>query len=156
MNLGLAAVFGQLGNWSSASLASVLVVGAVSYGLSIVLFIRGLRELGVMHTGALFALAPGMAAVLSWLVLREPVHPLALLALTAMTGGALLLATDVHDHAHTHGALEHAHVHEHDEHHQHEHTPAELAQVPHAHRHRHEPLTHAHPHAHDVHHRHSH
>src|SRR5205823_5650170 len=83
-----------------AAVASVLVVGAVSYGLSIVLFIRGLRELGVMHTGALFALAPGMAAVLSWLVLREPVHPLALLALTAMTGGALLLATDVHDHAH--------------------------------------------------------
>jgi drug/metabolite transporter (DMT)-like permease len=156
VNLGLAAVFGQLGNWSPASLASVLVVGAVSYGLSIVLFIRGLRELGVMHTGALFALAPGIAAVLSWLVLREPVHPLALLALAAMTGGALLLATDVHDHAHTHEALDHAHVHEHDEHHQHEHTPEELAQVPHAHRHRHEPLTHAHPHAHDVHHRHSH
>ena len=155
-NLGLAALFGQLGNWSSASVASVLVVGAVSYGLSIVLFIRGLRELGVMHTGALFALAPGIAAVLSWLVLREPVHPLALLALTAMTGGALLHATDVHDHAHTHEALEHAHVHEHDEHHQHEHTPEELAQVPHAHRHRHEPLTHAHPHTHDVHHRHSH
>jgi len=134
-NIGLAALFGQLGNWTSASLASVLVVGAMSYGLSIVLFIRGLRELGVMHTGALFALAPGIAAVL---------------ALTAMTGGALLLATDVHDHAHTHEALEHAHVHEHDEHHQHEHTPEELAQVPHAHRHRHEPLTHAHPHTHDV------
>jgi len=94
-NLGLAGWFGQLGNWSSASLASVLVVGAVSYGLSIVLFIRGLRELGVMQTGALFALAPGIAAILSWLVLREPVHPLALLALAVMTGGALLLATDI-------------------------------------------------------------
>jgi len=155
-SLGLAVLLGQLGAWTSITGVSVALVGAVSYGLSIVLFIRGLRELGVMHTGALFALAPGLAAVLSWLVLREPVHPLALLALTAMTGGALLLATDVHDHAHTHGALEHAHVHEHDEHHQHEHTPEELAQVPHSHRHRHEPLTHAHPHAHDVHHRHSH
>jgi len=155
-NLGLAALFGQFGNWNSTSLASVLVVGAASYGLSILLFIRGLRELGVMHTGALFALAPGIAAALSWLVLREPVHPLALLALGGMTGGALLLATDVHDHAHTHEALEHAHVHEHDEHHQHEHTSEELIQVPHAHRHRHEPLTHAHPHTHDAHHRHSH
>jgi drug/metabolite transporter (DMT)-like permease len=155
-NLGLAAMFGQLGSWGPGSLVSVIAVGVVSYGLSIVLFIRGLRELGVMHTGALFALAPGIAAVLSWLVLREPVHPLAFLALAAMTGGALLLATDVHEHVHTHEALEHAHVHEHDEHHQHGHTPDELAQVPHAHRHRHEPLTHAHPHTHDVHHRHPH
>ncbi len=155
-NLALAAAIGQLGGWSLRSVGAVLAVGALSYGLSIVLFIRGLRELGVMHTGALFALAPGFAALLSWLVLREPVHPLGIVALAAMTGGALLLATDVHDHVHTHEPLEHAHVHEHDEHHQHEHTPAELAQVPHAHWHRHEPLTHAHPHTHDIHHRHAH
>ena len=155
-SLILAAAVGQLGTWSLTNMATVLVVGAVSYGLSIVLFIRGLRELGVMHTGALFALAPGFAAILSWLVLREPAQPLGVLALAGMTGGALLLATDAHEHTHTHMALEHAHEHEHDEHHQHEHTPEELAQVPHAHWHRHEPVTHVHPHAHDVHHRHSH
>lgn len=155
-SLALAAAVGQLGTWSIAEMAGVLAVGAVSYGLSIVLFIRGLRELGIMHTGALFALAPGFAALLSWLVLREPIHPLGVLALGGMTGGALLLATDAHAHVHTHDALEHAHEHEHDEHHQHEHTPEELAQVPHAHWHRHEPLTHAHPHTHDTHHRHSH
>ena len=155
-NLTLAALFGQAGTWSAASLAAVAIVGAVSYGFSIVLFIRGLRELGVMHTGALFALAPGLAAVLSWAALREPVHPLALVALAAMTGGALLLATDAHEHVHTHEAMEHAHEHEHDEHHQHEHTAGQLAQVPHAHAHRHGPLTHAHPHAHDIHHRHGH
>lgn len=120
------------------------------------LFIRGLRELGVMHTGTLFALAPGFATLLSWLILREPVHGAVLLALAAMTGGALLLATDVHEHVHTHESLEHAHVHDHDEHHQHEYTPDELAQVPHAHWHRHERLTHAHPHTHDIHHRHPH
>jgi len=154
--LASAALFGQLGTWTMGSLGGVLAVGAVSYGLSIVLFIRGLRDLGVVHTGALFALAPGFAAILSWLLLREPVPPLAGLALVAMSGGALLLATDVHDHVHTHEALEHAHEHEHDAHHQHEHTPEQLAQVPHAHWHRHEPLTHAHPHAHDIHHRHSH
>ena len=155
-SLGVAALFGQLGGWSASTLANVVVVGAVSYGLSIVLFIRGLRGLGVIHTGALFALAPGFAAILSWLVLREPVPPLALLALLGMTGGAVMLATEVHEHAHTHEALEHAHVHEHDEHHQHEHTPEELTQAPHAHWHRHELLTHAHAHTHDVHHRHSH
>jgi drug/metabolite transporter (DMT)-like permease len=156
VSLGLATALGRLGSWSVTTFVSVGVMGAVSYGLSIVLFIRGLRELGVMQTGALFALAPGFAAVLSWIVLREPIHWVSLLALAGMTGGALLLATDVHEHEHTHEALEHAHEHEHDEHHQHEHTPEELAQVPHAHPHRHEPLTHRHGHNHDVHHRHPH
>jgi drug/metabolite transporter (DMT)-like permease len=154
--LGLAVAFGQLGTWSAGSLFGVLLVGAVSYGFSIILFIHGLRELGVMHTGALFALAPGFAALLSWLVLHESVHALALFALAAMSAGALLLATDVHEHVHSHAAFEHAHPHEHDEHHQHDHTPEELATVPHAHSHRHEPITHGHPHTHDVHHRHSH
>jgi drug/metabolite transporter (DMT)-like permease len=155
-SLGLAALVGQRGDWSGATIVSLGLVGAVSYGLSIVLFVRGLRELGVMHTGALFALAPGFAAVLSWIVLREPIHWVALLALAGMTGGTLLLATDVHEHEHTHAALEHAHEHEHDEHHQHDHRPEELTQVTHAHWHRHEPLTHRHAHAHDVHHRHPH
>lgn len=156
VSLGLAAATGQLGHWTVPSALSMAVVGAVSYGLSIVLFIGGLRDLGVMHTGALFALAPGFAAILSWLWLREPLPPLALLALAGMTGGALLLATDRHDHTHTHEAIEHTHEHEHDEHHQHEHRPGELELVPHIHPHRHEPLTHSHPHAHDVHHRHPH
>jgi len=157
ISLTLAFLFGQAVRWPGATTVLVVaLVGSVSYGLSIVLFIRGLRELGVVHTGALFALAPGLAAVLSWIFLHEPVHPAALLALLGMTGGALLLSTDVHEHEHTHEALEHAHEHEHDEHHQHEHRPGELEQVPHAHPHRHEPLTHAHAHTHDVHHRHSH
>lgn len=156
-SLALASIFGQLSGWPGAgSLLAVLLVGSISYGLSIVLFIRGLRELGVVHTGALFALAPGFAAALSWIVLREPVHPIGLLALVGMTSGALLLSTDVHEHEHTHEALEHVHEHEHDEHHQHDHRPEDLAQAPHTHRHRHEPVTHAHRHTHDVHHRHPH
>lgn len=154
--LALAASAGQLSGGSAGGLAALLVVGAISYGLSIVLFIRGLRELGVMHTGALFALAPGFASLLSWLVLREPVPPAAILSLLAMTGGALLLSTDRHEHTHTHEALEHAHAHEHDEHHQHAHRPEDLVAEPHAHPHRHEPVTHGHPHTHDAHHRHPH
>jgi drug/metabolite transporter (DMT)-like permease len=157
VSLTLAILVGQLGSWPGAATALVvLLVGSISYGISIVLFIRGLRELGVVHTGALFALAPGFAAALSWLFLREAVSPAGLVALLGMTSGALLLSTDVHDHAHTHEVLEHAHEHEHDEHHQHEHRPGELEQVPHAHWHRHELLTHSHAHTHDAHHRHSH
>jgi drug/metabolite transporter (DMT)-like permease len=154
--LALATALGQIGTWTPGRLVGVLLVGAVSYGLSIVLFIRGLRELGVIQTGALFALAPAFAALLSWLLLHEAVPPFALLALSGMTAGAVLLATDTHAHAHTHEAIEHTHVHEHDEHHLHEHKSGELIRVPHEHRHRHERLTHAHRHAHDVHHRHPH
>ena len=157
VSLLLALMVGQTGRWPAPStLLAVVLVGSVSYGVSIVLFIRGLRQLGVVLTGALFALAPGFAAALSWIFLHEAAAPLSLVALLGMTAGALLLSTDVHGHQHTHEAIEHAHPHEHDEHHQHEHRPGELEQVPHAHWHRHEPQTHAHPHTHDVHHRHSH
>ena len=109
---------------------------------------------GVFGRGA--ALAPGFAAVLSWWLLREPLGGWSWVALGAMTVGALMLGTDVHEHEHTHEALEHDHGHEHDEHHQHPHTSEELARVPHAHPHRHEPITHTHAHTHDVHHRHPH
>ena len=155
-SLLLAAAFGGFGDWNALRLMAAAIVGAVSFGLSIVLFVRGLRHLGVLQTGMLFALAPGFAALLSWIFLREPVVISSLFALGSMTAGALLLATDRHEHAHTHEALEHAHVHDHDEHHQHEHTPEQLAQSPHAHPHHHQPLGHTHAHVHDVHHRHRH
>jgi drug/metabolite transporter (DMT)-like permease len=157
VSLGLALLFRQTGGPLDAkSILAIVMLGSISYGFSIVLFIRGLRELGIVQTGALFASAPGFAALLSWVFLHEPMHPAALLALAGMTGGALLLSTDVHEHEHTHEATEHAHEHEHDEHHQHEHQPGQLEQVPHAHWHRHEPVSHRHSHTHDVHHRHPH
>lgn len=155
-SLSLAAAFGGFGHWNAPRLLAALAVGAVSFGLSIVLFVRGLRHLGVIQTGMLFALAPGFAAILSLVLLHETLAVWGLLALASMTAGALLLATDRHEHLHEHEALEHAHEHAHDEHHQHEHTPAQLAQAPHAHWHRHEPMTHRHPHVHDIHHRHRH
>ncbi len=151
-----AALFGQLGGWTAPRALFAILLGAVSFGASIALFVRGLRHLGVLQTGTLFALAPGMAAVLSWMTLREPIGVQGVLALGVMTAGALLLAVDRHEHLHEHPGIEHAHAHEHDEHHRHEHTPEELAQVPHAHAHRHEALAHRHPHVHDTHHRHPH
>ena len=157
VSLTLAWLLGQARHApGGVAILSLSLVGALSYGISIALFIRGLRDLGVVHTGALFALAPGFAAALSWVFLREPVGPTGVIALLGMTAGALLLSTDVHAHEHTHEALEHVHEHEHDEHHQHDHLPGELERVPHAHWHRHESLTHSHPHPHDVHHRHPH
>jgi len=155
-SLLLAAAFGGFGDWTILRVLAAIIVGALSFGVSIALFVRGLRHLGVLQTGMLFALAPGFAAILSWMFLREPVMAWGALALASMTAGALLLATDRHEHPHTHQAMEHAHEHTHDEHHQHPHTPQELAEVPHAHPHRHDRLAHTHPHVHDIHHRHGH
>ena len=121
VNLGLAGLVGQLGRWTAADAIGVALLGCLSYGLSIVLFVRGLRALGVALTGALFATAPGMAAILSWLLLREPLTALAVGALVGMTAGALLLATDVHAHVHSHGTYEHSHPHAHDMEHRHRH-----------------------------------
>lgn len=153
-SLLLATVLGEWGRWDAGRLAVAVGLGATSFGLSIVLFVRGLRRLGAVQTGALFALAPGFAAVLCWIALKEPIAPSGVLALATMTSGALLLVTDRHEHSHEHSVLEHAHEHVHDEHHQHAHTDDELVQVPHAHGHRHASLVHSHPHAHDAHHRH--
>ena len=155
-SLALAAAFGGFGAWNAPRLLTAIAVGAVSYGLSIALFVRGLRRLGVLQTGLLFALAPGFAAILSWLFLRERVAAGSILALGVMTTGALLLVFDRHEHRHEHEVLEHAHEHTHDEHHRHEHSAEHLREAPHAHSHRHEPLHHRHGHLHDVHHRHRH
>jgi hypothetical protein len=154
--IGLAAARGELAGLDAARGGAIAAVGATAYGLSLVLYIRGLRELGVALTGALFATAPGAGAILSWLALGEPPGPAGLVALALMSGGGVALALDRHAHLHVHEPLEHDHPHEHDEHHPHPHTADELAAHPHRHRHRHEPLVHVHPHAADAHHRHRH
>jgi drug/metabolite transporter (DMT)-like permease len=155
-SLLLAWAFGGFGQWNGFRLSFAIAIGAVSFGLSIVLFVRGLRRLGVIQTGMLFALAPGFAAILSWIFLREQIVARGLTALVVMTTGSLLLVLDRHEHPHEHDGAEHAHEHTHDDHHQHAHDSEHLAQAPHAHEHRHKPLMHMHGHLHDVHHRHRH
>ena len=143
--------------WPSGSVvAAAAVVGFFGYGLSLVLYVRALRELGTARTGAYFSLAPFIGAALGILLWREPAT-LGFLAAGALMGlGLWLHLTERHAHGHTHEALEHAHAHVHDVHHQHAHGPDDPPGEPHTHPHRHEPLTHHHPHYPDIHHRHSH
>ena len=133
-----------------------LALGAVSYGASIVLFVRALRSLGAARTGALFGTAPFLGMGLSLLVFREAPDLTFYLSLPIMLLGAWLLTTEKHGHIHVHVPLEHDHAHEHDAHHQHSHEAAVGAKTRHSHPHRHEPMTHDHPHRPDAHHRHEH
>ena len=138
------------------NLAGAMVVGFLAYGVSLALFVIGLRHLGTARTGAYFTVAPFFGAVLAIPLLGEPVSARLLIAAAWMALGVWLHLTEQHNHLHTHEAMEHEHEHVHDAHHQHPHDEQVPTDTQHLHPHRHEPLTHFHNHFPDSHHRHSH
>lgn len=75
-----------------------LALGAVSYGLSLVLFILALRRLGAARATSYFALAPFFGAAGAFLVLREPLGGAVLVAAAAMAGGVALLLSEQPSH----------------------------------------------------------
>ncbi len=133
---------------------SAALVGFFGIGLSLVLFMLGLRHLGSARTGAYFSLAPFIGVILAVAMLGEPLTLKIALAGVLMAIGLWLHLTERHAHEHRHQRLEHEHSHVHDAHHQHSH--AGTVSEPHTHAHVHEPLRHAHPHFPDLHHRHDH
>jgi drug/metabolite transporter (DMT)-like permease len=155
VNLALAlALASEAARPSPSLLVSAMLVGTVSYGVSLVLHLQALRILGAARQAAYFATAPFAGALLAVALLGERPTAADLFAAGLITIGVVLLARAQHGHAHTHEALVHDHLHVHDAHHQHAHDGS--VSEPHAHPHRHEPITHDHPHASDPHHRHKH
>ncbi len=136
--------------------AAALALGAVSYGVSILLDAYALRLVGAAREAALFATAPFAGAMVAIAVLGDPITTATLVAGGLMVAGTVGFLTDHHAHEHTHELLEHEHRHTHDAHHQHDHPPCLSTDEPHSHAHVHTVLTHSHPHASDAHHRHSH
>ncbi|WP_298609463.1 DMT family transporter [uncultured Thiothrix sp.] len=153
VNLSLALFMGaQLP--STTILLSALSLGLLAYGVSLSLFIVGLRHLGTARTGAYFAVAPFFGAILSIVLLNEPITWSLILAGGLMALGVWLHLTEYHSHEHYHPSLEHEHSHIHDEHHQHVHDfPVNLGEK-HTHWHQHQPLSHTHAHYPDAHHQH--
>jgi drug/metabolite transporter (DMT)-like permease len=136
-------------------LAAAMGVGFFAYGVSLALFVVGLRHLGAARTGAYFSVAPFFGALLA-VLMGEPVTAPLALAGALMALGIWLHLTERHEHRHAHGELRHEHEHVHDEHHQHPHDVPVAPGTRHAHPHRHEPMEHTHPHYPDAHHRHDH
>ena len=158
VNTGIALVLGA--HFPSVVRTSgAMVVGFFGYGVSLVLFVLALRQLGTARTGAYFSTAPFVGAAVSLMVFHER-PTIALLSAMALMGlGVWLHVSERHEHAHRHEPMDHAHAHVHDAHHQHAHgtaDPAVTDPVPHAHPHHHEPIAHSHAHYPDLHHRHSH
>jgi len=154
VNLTLAFTLGAaMPAWPN--LAGAMLVGLLAYGVSLTLFVLGLRHLGTARTGAYFSVAPFFGAVLAVLMGEALTIPL-LLAGALMALGTWLHLTERHQHTHAHEPIEHEHEHEHDPHHRHPHDAALSNDEKHSHRHRHDPLAHSHEHFPDTHHRHSH
>lgn len=137
------------------NLAGAMVVGFLSYGVSLALFVVGLRLLGTARTGAYFSVAPFIGAVIA-LAFGEPLTLPLLLAGALMALGIWLHLTEHHEHEHTHTEQVHEHEHTHDEHHQHLHDIPATPGTSHSHKHKHSTLTHEHDHFPDVHHQHAH
>ncbi len=155
VNLGLAFASGAAFP-APGMIAGAALVGFLGYGVSLALFVLGLRHLGAARTGAYFSLAPFVGAALAVPMLGEPVNVTLLVAGGLMAVGLWLHLAERHEHEHVHEELEHEHRHLHDEHHRHAHAVDVVATEPHTHRHRHAPLVHRHPHYPDLHHRHGH
>jgi drug/metabolite transporter (DMT)-like permease len=132
------------------------LIGLAGYGVSLVLFILALRDLGTARTGAYFSTAPFVGASLSLLLLRESPDPGFWIAGGLMAIGVWLHVSERHGHEHAHEAMAHAHRHRHDEHHQHSHDFDWDGTEPHSHPHEHAPMVHSHAHYPDLHHRHRH
>ena len=132
----------------------MLLLGFVSYGLSINSYIKAQKDLGAAKTSAYYSIAPFLGAALGMLLLRErPTLPF-WLGLAVMLAAAAFLVKDtvslqhthehthIHTHAHAHGNLIHTHAHSHSHTHAHIHGQEETN-----HTHSHEKLE-GHNHSH--------
>jgi len=141
---------------SMPALGGAALVGFLGYGISLVLFVLALRQLGAARTSAYFSTAPFIGAVVAIAMFGEEITARLIGAGILMAIGLYLHISEAHEHEHEHNVLEHEHRHVHDAHHQHAHLAYDPPDEPHSHWHRHPPIRHKHPHYPDLHHRHTH
>lgn len=136
--------------------AKALVLGAFSYGASIVLYVMAAQQLGATRSQIIFSSSPFFGVGLAALLLHEELR-LSHLAAVCCLAGAIYFSSRVrHRHDHSHNERTHTHLHSHDDaHHEHHHGQT-AASGPHSHTHHHPPLRHSHRHYPDLHHRHDH
>ncbi len=154
VNLVLAFLLGA--RFPAAShLVAALFVGFFAYGVSLVLFIVGMRDLGTARASAYYSIAPFFGAVIA-LMLGDAVTWSLIIASLLMAVGVWLHLSEDHQHAHLHQELTHTHRHTEDRHHRHGHPEQAPDGTWHIHEHTHQTAVHSHRHYPDAHHRHRH
>jgi drug/metabolite transporter (DMT)-like permease len=137
-------------------LLGALGLGAISYGLSILLYITAAQNLGATRSQLIFSSSPFFGLLIAF-ALGESLTWVQGIAIVLFLGAIYLLFKETHQHTHRHEAQIHAHLHTHpDPHHNHPHPDGTGEGVRHNHEHKHTPLEHSHPHWPDLHHRHEH
>ncbi|MBN2878294.1 MAG: DMT family transporter [Clostridia bacterium] len=136
-------------------IACALILGFVSYGLSILFYVFAQRSLGAVRTSIYYSIAPFIGVILSWIILRESISASFIAALFLMMIAAYMMASELHNHAHIHELQLHEHKHRHDDGH-HDHVHEGNIEGYHSHEHQHEKMEHSHSHYPDEHHRHRH
>ncbi|MDO4719855.1 MAG: EamA family transporter [Peptostreptococcaceae bacterium] len=140
---------------SLLAVAGALVLGFVSYGLSINLYIKAQKDLGAAKTSAYYSIAPFLGVLFSILLIGE--RPLLnfYIALCIMVATTFLMIKDsiglqhnhlhahIHSHAHPHGDWIHTHEHLHEHSHWHIHGDEE------SHEHGHDEEEEHHGHVHE-------
>lgn len=155
VNLSIGATLSPL-SASAQTIAIALLVGAFSYGASIVLYIYAAQKTGATRAQVIFASAPFFGVALSVIFIGESLSVIYIVAIPVFLAGVAFLLVEGHAHKHSHEAITHEHSHRHDDgHHTHEH-PGLPPSVQHTHQHTHKPIQHSHPHWPDIHHRHKH
>ncbi|MBF0314236.1 MAG: DMT family transporter [Oligoflexia bacterium] len=143
----------------SWTLVGAMVIGALSYGASISLYITGARFLGATRSQILFTTHPFLGGLISYLIFKDSLTINFVLALCLMLLSLFILYYEHHRHTHLHPSEEHEHEHAHDdEHHSHhhQHQYQHDHQEKHTHKHAHSEVEHEHHHYPDLHHRHQH
>jgi drug/metabolite transporter (DMT)-like permease len=91
---------------SFSAVILILLLGFISYGLSIFAYIRAQNIIGAAKTSAFYALAPFIGTFLSFLLLHEELASTYYIGLAVMAAGSALSVIDTltyhHSHMHTH------------------------------------------------------
>ena len=133
-----------------------MIVGVLSYGFSITLYVIAAQGLGAIRSQMIFSTAPFFGLLISVIVLAETFTNGQAIAAGLMAASLIILFSEKHAHTHRHHQIIHEHIHRHDElHHDHEHDGPKN-KLNHSHRHKHKPSEHDHKHWPDLHHRHDH
>ncbi len=131
-----------------------LLLGSVSYGISIVLYIISAQKLGAIRSQIIFSSAPFFGVFFSMIFLSESISQLQIVSFSLFVFSIILFMFEKHEHYHHHHEVEHTHFHRHDDMHHEHHHDKKISY--HEHLHKHENEEHAHPHWPDMHHRHKH
>ena len=133
-----------------------VLVGMVSYGISIMLYISAAQIIGATRGQILFSTAPFWGIIGAALLLAEPLNWTTIASIVLLSIGIVFSNVRGHKHDHKHVAVQHIHFHSHDDdHHFHEHEGL-IKETAHIHVHAHKVLHHEHDHLPDLHHRHDH